>query len=252
MRLNACDVSLILPAYNESRTIESTLEEVISYFRRRALSCQIIVAADGTDGTRERARAFSSECEIIVIGNDSRQGKGKGIRDAVRVATGNIIGFADADNKVPITEFEKIEPWLQTYDVVIGSRVDTSLIERWQPWYRTAGAWGFYYFVHLVVNLPDVLDSQCGFKFFPKAVAKDLFSRQQVDGYMFDIEILALAQKIGYKVKEVPVRWSDDGDSRLQLFSGNVRNVLDVFKIRSYCAAQAGNAEGARTSATDA
>jgi hypothetical protein len=158
----------------------------------------------------------------------------------VKIASGAIIGFADADNKVPISEFEKIEPWLQKgYDIVIGSRaLDSSLIERKQAWYRRAGARGFYYFMHAVVGMPGIEDTQCGFKFFQQAVAKDLFPRLRIDGYMFDIEALALAGRLGYRVKEVPIRWHDDADSRLQLVAGNIRNVIDIFKIRHYCRKQ--------------
>jgi dolichyl-phosphate beta-glucosyltransferase len=249
------DISLILPAYNESATICSTLAEAANYFRRRRMTYEIIVAADGEDGTRERAREFAlSDPAVIVTGSSAREGKGKGIRQGVRMATGNIIGFADADNKVPVTEFDRIEPWLRDgYQVVIGSRaLAASKIERRQPWYRRIGSWGFYYFMHLAVNIRDIEDTQCGFKFFPNEAAKDLFSRQRIDGYMFDIEILVLAQQLGYRVKEVPVRWRDDRDSRLALLSGNVRNVIDVLKIRSYCAAGKQTDPLVRSRATDA
>jgi dolichyl-phosphate beta-glucosyltransferase len=233
------DISLILPAYNEARTIQSTLQEAADYFRARSLSSQLIVAADGDDGTRERAREFGQKVPgITVIGEPQRGGKGRGIREGVKLAVGDIIGFADADNKVPITEFDKLEPWLKAdYEVVIGSRgLSESHIERWQPWYRRAGSKGFYYFMQAVVGLPGIHDTQCGFKFFRRDVAKELFSRQRIDGYMFDVEILALAQRLGWRMKEVPIRWHDDADSRLELFSGNVRNMIDIFRIRLLCA----------------
>jgi dolichyl-phosphate beta-glucosyltransferase len=235
------DISLILPAYNEARTICSTLEQVMGYFRGRAWSYQIIVSADGDDGTRERAREFGKQHgDVEVIGEPFRRGKGRGIRDAVSIATGEIVGFADADNKVSIDEFEKLEPWLKAgeeYEIVIGSRgLKESLLERKPPWYRLVGSRGFYYFMHAVVGMPGIEDTQCGFKFFRRDVAKDLFSRQRIDGYMFDVEVLALAQRLGYRIKEVPIRWRDDGDTRLQLFSGNLQNAIDIFKIRWSCA----------------
>jgi glycosyltransferase involved in cell wall biosynthesis len=253
MRYN-CDISLILPAYNESATILGTLAEVTGYFRKRALSYEVIVAADGTDGTRERAREFSRKDPAVqVIGQAMRCGKGKGIRDSVKIASGRVIGFADADNKVPIAEFEKIEPWLhEGYQMVIGSRgLDRSQVERKQRWYRRLGSLGFYYFMHAVVGMPGIEDTQCGFKFFHREIAKDLFSRQRIDGYMFDVEILALAQRLGYSIREVPIRWHDDADSRLQLVSGNLRNALDVFRIRFYCTRQSPAAAAVRARATD-
>lgn len=229
------NVTLILPAYNEAVSIKSTLNEAVEYFRHRAMTYQIIVSADGDDGTREIARAFApGDPRIQVIGEPIRRGKGKGIREAVKLATGDIVGFADADNKVPITEFEKLEGWLhEGYDVAIGSRgLARSSVEREQPWYRRLGSRGFYYFMHAVVGMPGIEDTQCGFKFFQRAIAQDLFARQQIDGYMFDVEILVLAQRLGYRIKEVPIRWRDDADSRLQLVAGNLRNVADIFKIR--------------------
>jgi dolichyl-phosphate beta-glucosyltransferase len=229
------DISLILPAFNEHDVIAGTIAEAVGYFHRKKYRYQIIVAADGDDGTRERAAEIAKGNDAItVIGENSRRGKGLGIRQGVTVATGAIVGFADADNKVPIEEFDKIEPWLREgYEVVIGSRaLEQSRIERKQPFYRRVGAKGFRVFMQAVVGLPGIIDTQCGFKFFHREAALELFRRQKIDGYMFDIEILALAQRLGYRVKEVAIRWHDDGDSRLRLLSGNLRNFIDTFKIR--------------------
>ena len=241
MKSRQSALTLILPAYNEAKTISSTLLEVTEYFRSRGYPYEIIVSADGDDGTRELALKFAlSHPEVQVIGDSVRRGKGRGIREAVKIASGSIIGFADADNKVPIEEFQKIEPWFGCgFDIVIGSRaLAASQVEQKQKWYRRVGARGFYYFMHSVVGLPGIEDTQCGFKFFQREVARDLFSRQRVDGYMFDIEVLALAQLSSHRIKEVPIRWHDDADSRLQLLSGNIRNVIDIFRIRSYCRQQ--------------
>ncbi|MGO9009798.1 MAG: dolichyl-phosphate beta-glucosyltransferase [Bryobacteraceae bacterium] len=232
---NAVAISLILPAYNEAATIARTIGEVAGYFAARQYSYEVIVAADGNDGTRERAGEFArANPAIKVIGEITRRGKGRGIREAVSIASGDIIGFADADNKVPIEEFGKLQPWLAAgFEVVIGSRgLPDSKIERRQPLHRRIGSKGFGVFMHSVVGLPEIVDTQCGFKFFRGDVARDLFRRQQIDGYMYDVEILALAQRLGYRIKEVPIRWHDDADSRLQLFRGNLRNAVDIFKIR--------------------
>jgi dolichyl-phosphate beta-glucosyltransferase len=232
---NEPQVSLILPAYNEAATIASTIHKTMSYFEKRGTTCEIIVAADGDDGTRELVKDLGSkDPRIRVLGHRERAGKGRGIREAVSIARGAIIGYADADYKVPAEEFDKIAPCFERgYQVVIGTRaVDASLIERKQPLYRRVGSFGFRVFMRLVVGLRDVSDTQCGFKFFEGGVARQLFAYQKVDGYMFDVEILALAQAFGHRIKEVPVRWKDDGDSRLQLIAGNMRNVIDIFRIR--------------------
>ena len=149
------DISLILPAYNEAATIVNTIRESYRYFESRGLKSQIIVSADGNDGTREKSRELAAEIPgLIVIGSAQRSGKGRGIRLGVQQATGQIIGFADADNKVPIDEFDKFLPLLRANtDVVIGSRaIDSTKIEKAQPIYRQIGSRGFYYFVQTVVG----------------------------------------------------------------------------------------------------
>jgi dolichyl-phosphate beta-glucosyltransferase len=228
------DISLILPAYNEASTIASTVREATDYFRSRGLSHEVIVAADGADGTREICRDLAAAgAPVRVLGQTERRGKGRGVREAAAIAEGAVIGYADADNKVPITEYDKLAPWLKEFPVVIGSRaLERKLVERKQPLYRRVGSIGFHYFMQTVVGLPGVSDSQCGFKFFRHEAARDLFGRQKVDGYMFDVEILYLCRRLGYKVHEVPIRWRDDADSRLELVAGNLRNVRDIFRIR--------------------
>jgi dolichyl-phosphate beta-glucosyltransferase len=232
---NLCDVSLILPAFNEAATIASTIRETGRYFQSRNLRHEIIVAADGDDGTRELALETARQGEPVrVIGNPERSGKGRGVREAMALARGDVAGYVDADNKVPIEEFDKVRPWLsQGYDVVIGSRaMKESQIERSQPLYRQLGGKAFGLFMHAVVGLAGITDTQCGFKFFTRAAAREVFGRQQIDGYMFDVEILVIARALGYRIQQVPIRWRDDGDSRLALVGGNLRNAIDIFRIR--------------------
>lgn len=229
------DLSLILPAYNERATIQSTIDEAFAYFKRRDIAAEIIVAADGDDGTREAVREMALTFpRLSVIGHEHRVGKGRAIREAVPLACGRIVGFADADNKVPIEEYDKIRPYMDGgCPFATGSRaLAKSQIERRQPFYRRIGSKGFYCLMQSIVGLPGIEDSQCGFKFFQREVARHLFALQQVDGVTFDVEILALAHHIGYRIDQVPIRWRDDGDSRLQLVSGSLRVVRDMFSIR--------------------
>lgn len=234
------DISLILPAYNEAKTIVNTVREAHRYFLSRGLTSQIIVAADGNDGTREKARELSAEIPgIIVLGSPQRSGKGKGIRLGVEQATGAIIGFADADNKVPIEQFDQFLPLLRgKADFVIGIRSRTNgMIEKPQPFYRQLGGRGFYFVVQAVVGLPGLTDTQCGFKFFQHNLAKAVFRLQEIDGYMYDVEIIALALRMGARLEQVPIRWRDDADSRLELVAGNIQNMKDIFRIRRRLAA---------------
>ncbi len=228
-------LSLIVPAYNEARSILATLRDFQAYLDRRPFDYEILVAADGADGTRELVGGLAAnDRRISVLGSPERGGKGRGIRQGVARARGRLIGFADADNKTPIDELDKILCWFDRgFDAVIGSRaLAESRIETPQPLYRRLGSRAFGLGMHLVLGLWSIRDTQCGFKFFRGAVARDLFARQRIDGYMFDVEVLHLAERAGYRIKEVGVRWRDDGDSRLQLVSGNWRNLVDVFRVR--------------------
>ena len=227
------DITLILPAYNEAPVIPRTIAEAVAYFDSRKLQYEIIVAADGSDGTREMVRELAkSNAALHACGHEERGGKGRGIREAITLANGRFVGYADADNKVPIDEFDKFRPWLeQGVHAVIGTRRGGAAIERAQPLYRRIGSWGFLWFMQTLVGLPGINDSQCGFKFFQRDAAKELFRRQKIDGYMADVEILAIARRLGYTIQQVPIRWRDDADSRLDLIAGNLRNVQDIFRI---------------------
>jgi dolichyl-phosphate beta-glucosyltransferase len=228
-------LSLIVPAYNEAGSIARTLAAVQGYLDARGHPYEVIVAADGDDGTRELAGEVARrDGRVRVIGSPGRHGKGKGIRAGVALARGAVVGFLDADYKVEIGEVEKVLPWFDRgYDLVIGSRaMPDSDISRRQPLYRRLGSKGFALAMHCLTGLWHVRDTQCGFKFFRGPVARDLFGRQRVDGYMFDVEVLCLAARAGYRIKEVGVRWRDDGDSRLELVAGNWRNFLDLLRIR--------------------
>jgi dolichyl-phosphate beta-glucosyltransferase len=228
-------LTIIVPAYNEGARIGTTLDAMRDFLDARGLDFEIIVAADGDDGTREQvATRAKDDRRLRVLGGPERGGKGRGIRNGVAIATGSVIGFVDADYKTPIDEIDGILPWLDRgFDVVIGSRaLSDSTIEVPQPLYRRLGSRGFGLAMHALVGLRGIRDTQCGFKFFRGDVARDLFSRQRIDGYMFDVEVLRLAERSGYRVKEVAVRWRDDGDSRLDLVSGNWQNFVDLLRIR--------------------
>jgi glycosyltransferase involved in cell wall biosynthesis len=228
-------LSIVVPAYNERHSIGRTLEELRAFLATWPGGYEIIVVADGDDGTREWLREQASDAQpLTVLGQAGRGGKGRGVRLGVAHARGRLIGFVDADGKTPIEELTRLLPFFeQGYDIVIGSRgVAGACIERAQPWHRRLGSRAFGLFMHTVVGLRELRDTQCGFKFFRGAVAHELFARQRIDGYMFDVEVLHLASRAGHRVREVGVRWRDDGDSRLELLRGNWRNFLDVLSIR--------------------
>lgn len=224
-----------MPAYNEAGAIRGALSAMRAFLDAQRYHYEVILASDGNDETPTIAYELARQWPNLILSlHAGRHGKGHGVRRGVALATGEVIGFVDADYKTPIEEVTTILPWLSDgFDLVIGSRaLAESHIERRQPWYRRIGSRGFAVLMHGIVGLPDVRDTQCGFKFFTRRAARDIFARTRIDGYMCDIEILCLASHLGYRVKEVGIRWSDDGDSRLELVRGNLRNVMDLLRIR--------------------
>lgn len=228
-------LSIIVPAFNEAGSIRRTFSAMRAFLDAQDYDYQVILASDGDDETPSIAAEIAAEWPNLTLSIESgRHGKGHGVRRGVALATGEFIGFFDADYKTPIEEVTKVLPWLtQGFDVAIGSRaLAGSRIDRAQRWYRRAGSRGFATLMHAIVGLPDIRDTQCGFKFFTRRAALDIFARARIDGYMCDIEILWLATQLGYRIKEVGIHWSDDGDSRLELVSGNLRNVRDLLRVR--------------------
>jgi dolichyl-phosphate beta-glucosyltransferase len=228
-------LSVVVPAYNEANSIRRTLVAMRTFLEDQGYAYQVIVAADGDDATPEIVREMAREWPALELTAErGRHGKGHGLRRGMALATGEIVGFLDADYKTPIDEVAKLLPWLhEGYDLVIGSRgVPDARIEVRQPWYRRIGSRGFAILMHCLVGLHHIRDTQCGFKFFRASAAREIFRRTQIDGYMCDVEILWLAERLGYRVKEVGIRWRDDGDSRLQLVQGNIRNFVDLLRIR--------------------
>ena len=246
-------LSLIVPAFNEAGSIVDTLTSIRTFLDQQDYTYEVIVTADGDDTTPELVDTLAQEWpQLRLSARRGRYGKGAGVRRGMRLARGQILGFVDADNKTPIDELLNLLPWLaQGFDVVIGSRAMLdSRVEIAQPAYRRVGSRLFAVGLHAIVGLSHIRDTQCGFKFFSRLAAAEIFQRTRIDGYMCDVEILWLAQRLGLRVKEVGVRWRDDGDSRLELLAGNTRNLIDLLRIRFHSAVAEPNPEQADQAVT--
>lgn len=228
------ELSLIIPAFNEAQRIGSTLRRAHRFLAARPTSFEIIVVDDGsTDHTVALVTALASELPgLRVLRSPANRGKGHAVRRGMLAATGQIRVFSDADGSTPIDE---LDPLLRALaagaDIAIGSRyLAASRVTRPQPWFRRV--WSRL--VNRVVQrmlLPGVLDTHCGFKAFTAAAAGHTFAACTVDGWSFDLEVLARARAHGLRIQEVAVRWENDERSKARL--GQLpREVRHVYRIR--------------------
>jgi len=232
--LEQLELSVVIPAYNEAKSIQAALAQVAAYFRSRAVAGEIVVVDDGsTDGTARLAGEASVPTAVHVLVNEQNRGKGYSVHRGILSARGRYVGFADADMATPIDQIDKVrQAFASGAEVVIGSRaLSGSQIARHQPWWRERAGRLFGSFVRTVL-LPGIPDSQCGFKFFSAAAARAIFSRQRLTGWAFDAEVLYIARRLGYNIVQVPVRWIDDPDSRVRMWREGPRVVSDVLRIR--------------------
>lgn len=230
------DLSLIIPGYNEAQRIGLTLEKAAAHLRARPWSWEIVVVDDGSDdGMAARVEEFARVCPAVrCLRHSPNRGKGYAIRRGVEAARGQYIGFMDADYKTDIAGVDAAMRCLEEgRDGVIGDRtLSRSQIAAPRRRYRQWGSEVFRKVLLRLMGLGEFGDTQCGFKFFRAEVARDLFSRQRVDGYMFDVEILLLAVKAGYRIERLPVEWRDDPDSRFKPVRGTLRNLRELARIR--------------------
>ena len=231
-------LSVIIPAYNEENRVKETLATVYNYLLRQDYTWEVIVVSDGSkDRTVEVVSEFiSNKPGISLIANTKNHGKGYVVRQGMLQAEGQFRLFTDADNSTSIEQIEKFWPYLtdEDYDIAIGSIeiLGAETHERAQ-WYRRAFGKYSKYIIRVVAGLWSIHDTQRGFKCFTAKAADNIFSRTKIDRFGFDIEVLALAKKMGYKIKEVPVVWDNPGDSKVSLKS-YFEVLKDLFKIRYY------------------
>jgi len=216
-------LSVIIPCYNEEKTISATLLAVDQYLQKQAFDYEIIVVSDGSkDKTAQIVEDFKKNVKNLkLIDNQANHGKGWVVRQAMLTSLGQVRLFMDADNATSVEHFDKMKPYFeQGADVVIGSRdvkdVKGAKVAVAQPWLkRQLGNVGNI--VIQVLAVWGIWDTQCGFKAFSAAAAREIFSRTKIDRWSFDVEALALARKLNYKISMVPVYWVNNPNSRVNL-----------------------------------
>jgi len=239
------EFSIIVPVFNESDKIVPTLTQIINFMKNFSDSFEVIVVDDGSlDNTVELVEKYTQGNPEIKIIRNSHKGKGPTVWTGITKAEGRFLYMADADLSTPIEELKNLFHWIMEhdFDIVIASREGIGANRMNEPYYRHLMGRLFNYVVQLVA-LPGIRDSQCGFKLFKKKAAKEIFKRLTVygknakdikKGYMgaFDVEVLYLARKLGFKVKEVSVTWTYVKTTRLNPAADSIKMVFDVLKVR--------------------
>jgi dolichyl-phosphate beta-glucosyltransferase len=228
-------VSIIIPAKNEETRLPPTLRVIGEYLAAQPFSAEVIVVDDGsTDGTwRVVQDAYSAGVPLRLVHYECNRGKGFAVRAGVAKAQGDLVLFTDADNSTPIEELAKLRGAIEAgADLAIGSRACAGAdLAVHQPLYREMLGRCFNLAVRALA-VPGIADTQCGFKLFTRAVAEDVFPRLTVDRFSFDVELIYLACRRGYRVAEVPVHWEDSRDSRVDPFRDGIQMVRDLAFFR--------------------
>ncbi len=227
-------LSVVIPAYNEGKRIEKTLYSVNEFLTKQSFDYEILVVSDGsTDNTGEVVKNLETTVKNLrLIDNKDNHGKGWVVRQGMLEANGDVRLFMDADNSTTVDQVLPFLPYFeQGYDLVIGSRrIAGSNIAAHQPLLRDFLGGVFRLIVHTLVPL-GVTDSQCGFKAVSAKAASKIFPQQRIMRWAFDVEILALARKFGFKIKELPIVWVNDAESHVKL-SGMIKMLLEIMQTR--------------------
>jgi dolichyl-phosphate beta-glucosyltransferase len=231
------ELSAVIPVYNEEARIGPTLESALRYLKSKRIPAEILVVDDGsTDKTLEVVGRFKKRLPprtvLSILKHGKNQGKGAAVKTGALAAKGETILFMDADNATPLSEFEKFKPLLRDgVQVVVGSRaVDRTQVKIPQPFYRQA----LGRLANLVIQILvvwGIWDTQCGFKAFTRKAALEVFPRQTINRFGFDFELLFIAHKLGFSIKEVSVQWFNSPYSKVRL-GDYLHTLVELFSIR--------------------
>jgi glycosyltransferase involved in cell wall biosynthesis len=230
------DLSIVIPAFNEESRLPRTLDSVIAFVRSRPYQTEIIVVDDGSsDRTLDIVNSYRQTYpDLRFVSNGGNRGKGYAVRHGMLEALGEISLFSDADLSTPIEEADKLLAAIRerNFDAAIGSRaMDRSLIQVHQSAIREWAGIFFNRMVQLILGIP-FSDTQCGFKAFRTERARIIFEQQRIERFGFDPEILFLAKRYGLRVAEIPVRWSHDAATKVNVAADGLRMFLELILIR--------------------
>lgn len=246
LRTDSPLLSVVVPAYNEQQRLPATLSKILSYLERQPYHSELLVADDGSsDGTAMLVEQMAHAHTMLRLLTLDHRGKGFAVRAGALAARGEYVLLCDADLAVPIEEWERLHNQLtQGYDVAIGSREGLGARRLGEPWYRHLMGRVFNLIVKTVA-VSGIQDTQCGFKALRGDVANDLFRRVQIYGEhaprvqgaavtAYDVELLYLARRRGYRIAEVPVPWQYGTETKVSPIRDSWRNLCDVLAVRWY------------------
>lgn len=227
-------LSVVIPAYNEETRLGDSLVKVINFLRRQPFSSEIVIVDDGsTDRTVAIACDRLGDFPHTILKNEVNRGKGFTVKKGMLSGKGRFILFSDADLSTPIEEVIEFLKHLEAgYDVVIGSRAlkDSQVVKHQPFWRERLGR--LFNWVARMLAFHGIHDSQCGFKCFRREAAQDLFGLQKLERFSFDVEIVYLAQRRGYKILEKAVLWKNSPQSRVRIWIDPLNMIFDMMRIR--------------------
>jgi glycosyltransferase involved in cell wall biosynthesis len=226
-------LSIIIPAHNEENRLPDTLEQVFRFLEKQSFESEVLVVENGsTDKTFEVAQRFAGRhANYRVL--QSEKGKGAAVRCGMLEARGEYRFMCDADLSMRVDEIVKfIPPMLDQFDVAIASREAKGAVRYNEPSYRHLGGRGINYIIQLLI-LPGLNDTQCGFKCLRADAAQELFKRQTLNGWSFDIELLYLARRRRYGVREIPIHWYYHPETKISALRDALRMIGDIFRIHA-------------------
>jgi glycosyltransferase involved in cell wall biosynthesis len=226
-------LSVIIPAHNEERRLPRTLEQVFDFLAGQQYSAEVLVVENGSsDRTVEVAHDFTRRHENLRIIQEAARGKGLAVRHGMLAARGEYRFICDADLSMPIEELAKFLPPSSTeFDIAIGSREAPGSVRYNEPAFRHWGGRAINAAIRLLI-LPGLQDTQCGFKCFTAEAAQTLFGLQTLPGWSFDIEVLYLARRRKYRIREIPIHWYFDPETKLRAVPDALRMIRDIFTIQ--------------------
>ena len=226
-------LSIVIPAHNEERRLPATLEQMHAFLQVQSYVAQVLIVENGSqDQTYQIAQEYAHANPHFRVLRETERGKGLAVKRGMLEATGAYRFMCDADLSMPVTEINRFLPAARTgFDIAIASREAPGAVRYNEPPYRHLGGRLINTIIRLLA-LPGLNDTQCGFKCFRAGVAEDLFRHQTLTGWSFDIELLYIARRRGYKVIEIPIPWYFNPDSKLSAVQDAFKMGLDIFSIR--------------------